>query len=101
MFISPKYRKLNTQYNFDDYSSKGSAVHPSKKLHRNLYAIDGAPCAIESEPETSQAGNVFNVAILFYFCSTGKYVWSYHYVNHAGKLIYRTILAGQEVSNVK
>ncbi|CAB4034339.1 Hypothetical predicted protein, partial [Paramuricea clavata] len=55
VFTSPKYRKLNTQYNFDDYSSKGSAVHPSKKLHRNLYAIDGAP-AIESEPETSQAG---------------------------------------------
>ena len=55
MFTSPKYRKLNIKYNFDDYSSKGSAVHPSKKHHRNFYAIDGAP-AIENE--TSQAGNV-------------------------------------------
>lgn len=57
MFTSPKYRKLNTQYNFDDYSSKGSAVHPSKKLHRNFHAIDGAP-ADENEFETPQAGNV-------------------------------------------
>lgn len=56
MFTSPKYRKLNAQYNFDDYSSKGSTVHPSKKLHRNYYAIDGAPAICEPEPETTETG---------------------------------------------
>ena len=64
MFTSPKYRKLNSQYNFDDYSSKGSAVHPSKKLHRNFYAIDGAPAG-EAETEKYQNGNVFGCMVLF------------------------------------
>ena len=38
---------LAQNYNFDDYSSKGSTVHPVKKYHRNLeglnqYAQEGA-----------------------------------------------------------
>lgn len=38
---------LAQNYNFDDYSSKGSTVHPVKKFHRNLeglnqYAQEGA-----------------------------------------------------------
>ena len=36
MFVSPRYRFLTQKYNFDDYSSKGSAVHAAKKFHRAL-----------------------------------------------------------------
>jgi len=46
-FKFPRYRVLAQNYNFDDYSSKGSTVHPVKKYHRNLeglnqYAQEGA-----------------------------------------------------------
>ena len=46
-FQFPRYRVLAQNYNFDDYSSKGSTVHPVKKYHRNLeglnqYAQEGA-----------------------------------------------------------
>jgi hypothetical protein len=39
LFIHPFYRDQTNKYNFDDYSSKGSTVHPVKKFHRNLEAI--------------------------------------------------------------
>ena len=45
MFSSPRYRFLASKFNFDDYSSKGSVVHPMKKHHRVLAA--GSPYAIE------------------------------------------------------
>ena len=45
MFNSPRYRFLTSKFNFDDYSSKGSVVHPVKKHHRVLAA--GSPYAIE------------------------------------------------------
>ena len=45
MFSSPRYRFLASKFNFDDYSSKGSVVHPVKKHHRVLAA--GSPYAIE------------------------------------------------------
>ncbi|EDV28435.1 uncharacterized protein TRIADDRAFT_51343 [Trichoplax adhaerens] len=44
MFDHPRYRAITLKYNFDDYSSKGSTVHPVKKYHRNLEAseLEGA-----------------------------------------------------------
>ena len=30
------------RFNFDDYASKGSTVHPVKKYHRNLLALTAA-----------------------------------------------------------
>ena len=45
MFSSPRYRFLASKFNFDDYSSKGSVVHPVKKHHRVLAA--GGPHAVE------------------------------------------------------
>ena len=39
--MNPLYRKKATKYNFDDYSSKGSAVHPVKKMHRQKQLMDG------------------------------------------------------------
>ncbi len=45
MFLFPRYRYLTQKYNFDDYSSKGSAVHPVKKYNR---AIQGA--TVEGQP---------------------------------------------------
>lgn len=45
-FIYPHYRYLTQKYNFDDYSSKGSTVHPVKKYNRltgGVYpAIEGS-----------------------------------------------------------
>ncbi|XP_062603182.1 uncharacterized protein LOC134264959 [Saccostrea cucullata] len=38
-YLTPFYRALTRFYNFDDYSSKGSAVRPAKKYHRNMHAI--------------------------------------------------------------
>ncbi|CAH1789583.1 unnamed protein product [Owenia fusiformis] len=39
-YIFPRYRRLAEKYNFDDYASKGSTVHPVKKYHRNLEALE-------------------------------------------------------------
>ena len=54
MFNSPRYRFLTTKFNLDDYSSKGSTVHPVKKHHRVLAA--GSPYAIEG-PEGEDGEN--------------------------------------------
>ena len=40
LYLNPKYRQISSVYNFDDYSSKGSAVHPYKKYHRKQMLID-------------------------------------------------------------
>ena len=58
-FRFPRYRVLAQRYNFDDYSSKGSTVHPVKKYHRNmLAAIDGADNVPEvAIDEQTQLGN--------------------------------------------
>lgn len=56
-FRFPRYRVLAQRYNFDDYSSKGSTVHPVKKYHRNmLAAIDGAERAPD-DAAGDQLGN--------------------------------------------
>ena len=36
MFTLPRYRYLTQKYNFDDYASKGSAVHAVKKWNRAI-----------------------------------------------------------------
>ena len=36
MFTFPRYRYLTQKFNFDDYASKGSAVHAAKKLNRAI-----------------------------------------------------------------
>ena len=43
LYIFPRYRYLTSVYNFDDYSSKGSAVYPVKKNNRAMAAIEAAP----------------------------------------------------------
>ena len=40
LYSDPKYRQYTQLYEFDDYSSKGSAVHPLKKLHRSKMAME-------------------------------------------------------------
>jgi len=37
-YLFPFYRARTRKYNFDDYSSKGSTVHPARKFHRNMEA---------------------------------------------------------------
>lgn len=39
MYLFPFYRTVARKYNFDDYASKGSTVHPVKKYHRNMEAL--------------------------------------------------------------
>ena len=38
LYNQPKYRSHTKAYDFDDYASKGSAVHHTKKYNRNLEA---------------------------------------------------------------
>ena len=38
-FASPFYRYLALMFDFDEYSSKGSAVHPAKKFSRRVTAF--------------------------------------------------------------
>ena len=33
MYLNPRYRSKASSYDFDKYSSKGSAVHPVKKMN--------------------------------------------------------------------
>ena len=40
LYSDPKYRQYSQLYDFDDYSSKGSAVHPLKKMHRSKIAME-------------------------------------------------------------
>lgn len=53
-FKYPRYRVLAQRYNFDEYSSKGSTVHPAKKYHYNAGAIeaisDVATVPVSAEP---------------------------------------------------
>ena len=53
LFIDPRYRYLSQKYNFDDYSSKGSAVHPVKRYNR---VLTGRMAAIEGAEGPSTAG---------------------------------------------
>ena len=46
---------LAQRYNFDDYSSKGSTVHPAKKYHYKTAAVEAiadVPQSTVAEPNT-------------------------------------------------
>ena len=43
MYNNPKYRRNTKSYDFDDYASKGSAVHHTKKYNRNLEGREAEP----------------------------------------------------------
>ena len=54
LYLNPKYRSKAVAYDFDKYSSKGSAVHPVKKLNIHnqvLGAWEQAPPAVTSAAE--------------------------------------------------
>ena len=42
LYLDPRYRQSSQIYDFDGYSSKGSAVHPLKKYNQLRMAIEGA-----------------------------------------------------------
>ena len=46
LYLNPKYRSKAVAYDFDKYSSKGSAIHPVKKINIHnqvLGALEQAP----------------------------------------------------------
>lgn len=52
LYLSPKYRTKAVAYDFDKYSSKGSAIHPVKKMNIHnqvLEAWEQAPPAITND----------------------------------------------------
>ena len=59
--MSPKYRYMSHKYHFEDYSSKGSAVHPVKRSHR-LEATSSAVPAIEGA-STNETDSVLQPGI--------------------------------------
>ena len=54
-FKFPHYREMARRFNFDDYSSKGSTVHPVKKYHPRALALKGAA---QDLPEEALDGQV-------------------------------------------
>ena len=52
----PKFRKMARDFNFDDYSSKGSSMKPEKKLHRAVKdaqqqrGVDNAGFGADEDP---------------------------------------------------
>ena len=63
MYLNPRYRSKAAAYDFDKYSSKGSAVHPVKKLNIHnqiLEAYEQAPPAITSAGE----GNLLTALLI-------------------------------------
>ena len=50
MYNRPKYRSNTKAYDFDDYASKGSAVHHTKKYNRNMEVRDIEPIVSGPEP---------------------------------------------------
>ena len=62
--MDPKYRSKAASYDFDKYSSKGSAVHPVKKLniHNQVMGgyVAGGPPAITDGVQGNALELVFN-----------------------------------------
>lgn len=56
MFINPKYRRVTRKYNMEDYSSKGSAVHASKKYNRQVETMqdEDTPLAIAEKTASDE-----------------------------------------------
>ena len=75
----------------DDYSSKGSAVHPAKKFHRNFYAIDGAPAASAFATNSSEAG-------ILYYNNVNRNVVNTNVFDELGTLQFQTQTNVQYVS---
>ena len=53
LYLKPRYRSKAVAYDFDKYSSKGSAVHPVKKLHMHnqvmgIYEVQEPPAITEA-----------------------------------------------------
>lgn len=82
MFISPRYRFLTSKFNFDDYSSKGSVVHPVRKHHRALQAAGaGGMLAIKGpDAELDEANNMQLVPVSKY---RAKYLFDMRVLNKA------------------
>lgn len=63
--MNPRYRSKAAAYDFDKYSSKGSAIHPVKKMNihtKVLGACEQVPPAITNGEEGS-----YNVFVDFIF----------------------------------
>jgi hypothetical protein len=55
---------LAQRYNFDDYSSKGSTVHPAKKYHYKAAAVE----ATNVIPSSTMAAEPNAGTIILYYC---------------------------------
>ena len=68
LYLDPKYRIATQVYNFDEYSSKGSAVHPLKKYHQTKMVIEHLQ-KLPIKTEGNEQGSIFKrVTCAFWIC---------------------------------